>query len=101
MRCIAADEGAATLETIGDEPAADPVLLGDDLIFELRPDAEDGTDRPVAINRVVVRLAVVEEIVNEPALLAVDRHHRAAAPRIEGEIHPRLPVVRTGQKLHQ
>ena len=42
MRGIAADEDAAILETVGDETAADPVLLGDHLVCELRPDPEDG-----------------------------------------------------------
>ena len=89
MRGIAADEDTAVLEAIRHETAADPVLLGDHLVFELRPDPENRTDRPVAVDGIEFRLAVVEEIVDEPALLAVDRHHRAAAARIEREIHPR------------
>ena len=39
-------------EAVGDQPAADPVLLADDLVFEVGADAEDGADRGVAIDRV-------------------------------------------------
>ena len=56
MRGVAADEDAAVAEAVGDQAAADPVLLAEDLVVEIGADAEDGADRPVAIDRVEVRL---------------------------------------------
>src|SRR5262249_43958868 len=92
MRRLAGDEDAAVLELVGDQPAADPILLGDDLVFEAGWCADDVADRPVAVDRVVVRLVIVEKVVNKPGFLPVDRHHGAAATRVEGKIHPsRLP----------
>src|SRR5262249_17430154 len=35
-----------------------------------------------------IRLVVIEKIVNQPGLLAIDGHHGATAARVEGEIHP-------------
>ena len=51
MRGVAADEHAAVAKAIGDQAAADPVLLAEDLVFEIGTDAEDGADRGVAIDR--------------------------------------------------
>src|SRR5262245_41610659 len=88
MGGVAGDEHGSILEAIGDQPAADPVLLGDDFEIEIGPDAKNLADRPGAVYRIVVRLVVVEKIVDEPGFLPVDRNHGAAAARVEREIHP-------------
>src|SRR5262249_38964065 len=88
MRGITGNEHAAVLEAISDQTAADPVLLRDDLEFEVRIDSKNLPNRPAAIDRLVIRLVIVEEIVDQPRLLSVDRHDGAAAPRVKGEIHP-------------
>ena len=54
MRRIAADEDAPVPKAVGDEAAADPVLLRDHLVAEVRSDAKDRADRPVAIDRIEV-----------------------------------------------
>ena len=51
MRGVAADERAALAKTVGDQAAADPVLLAEDFVFEIGADAEDGADRGVAIDQ--------------------------------------------------
>src|SRR5262245_49342474 len=42
----------------------------------------------VEIDGIVIWLVAVKEIVDQPRLLAVDRHHEAAAAWVEREIHP-------------
>jgi hypothetical protein len=64
MRSITSDEHAAALEAISDQTAADPVLLRDDLEFEVRANSEDLPNRPLAINGLVIRLVIVEKIVD-------------------------------------
>jgi hypothetical protein len=50
--------------------------------LKLRPHAEDGADRLVAIDRLEGLVCSVPMVVDEPGLAAIDRHHRAAAVRI-------------------
>src|SRR5262245_47404171 len=88
MRGIAADENASITKAIRDQATADPVLLRDHLIFETRPDAENRSDRPVAIDRIELGLVAVQEIVNEPGLASIDRDRGPAAPRVERKVHP-------------
>src|SRR5262245_8215026 len=98
MRGVAGDKGTATVEAISDQPAANPVFLRNNLVLELRAHAQNLPDGPVPVDRIVIRLVVVEKIVDEPGLLAINRHHGAAAARVEGEIHPGL---RPGQQADQ
>src|SRR5215831_12257957 len=99
MRGVAADEGTPVAEAVGDEPASDPILLRDDIVAEVRPDAENGADRPVAVDRIEFRLAAVEEIVDQPPLASVDGDRGAAAARIEREIEPAALAWQQAQKL--
>ena len=93
MRAVAADEDAPVAEPVGDETAADPVLLADDLIVEIIANAEDRTDRGVAVDRVEILLMLVEVIMDQPRLAPVDRHRVARAARIERQVHPaRTPL---------
>ena len=64
MRGVAADERAALAEPVGDEAAADPVFLAQDLVFEVRTDAEDGADGGVAIDRLEGLVLLVKVIVD-------------------------------------
>ena len=75
-------------EAVGDQAAADPVLLAQHLVFELGTDAQDVADRPVAVDRLEVLLRAVQVIVDQPRLAAVDGDHGAAAARIERQRHP-------------
>jgi hypothetical protein len=85
MGCIAGDEDPAVAELVGDETAPEPVLLGKDLVLEALVDAEDGPDRPIAIDGLEIRLVGPQIVVNDPALPAVDRVDIARSPRVEGE----------------
>ncbi len=76
MRRIAADEDPPVAETVGHQAAADPVFLAEDAVLEAFVDAEDGADRPVAIDRVELRLVGLEVVVDQPAVMAVDRNRR-------------------------
>src|SRR5262245_19715404 len=98
MRGVAGDKDTTIVEAISDQPAANPVLLRNNLVFELGAHAQDLPDGPVPVDRIVVRLVVVEKIADEPGLLAINRHHGAAAARVEGEIHPGR---RPGQQADQ
>ena len=56
MRRVAGDEGAAVAELVCDQPASDPILPGDDVLAEIRTDAEDGADAGVAVDLFEIRL---------------------------------------------
>ncbi len=98
MRGVAADEDPAVAEAIGHQPAPDPVLLAEDFVLEPLVDAEDGTDRPVAIDRVELRLVGPQMIMDQPAVVAVDRNGGAGTSRVEREHHPGR-LVRAHQLL--
>ena len=51
MRGVAADEHAPVAKAVGDQAAADPVFLAEELVFEIGADAEDGADRGVAVDQ--------------------------------------------------
>jgi hypothetical protein len=73
MRGVAADEGAPFAKAVGDQAAADPVFLAEDLVFEIGADAENGADRGVAIDRLEGLVFLVEVVMDQPFLAAVDR----------------------------
>ena len=50
MRGVAADENASITKAVGDQSTPNPVLFRNDLIFEIRSDAEDRPDGPVPID---------------------------------------------------
>ena len=83
MRGIATDEDAAIAEPIGQHAPADPVLLAQDLIFELQSDTEDQTDAAIAVDSGEVRLIRAQVVVDQPGLAAIDGEHVGAAPRIQ------------------
>ncbi len=99
MRRVAAEEDAPVAEAIRDEAATEPILLADDLVAEIRADAEDGADRPIAVNRVEVRLIVLEVIVDQPRLAPVDGVDGAAATRVERDVPPRGRPAHERQQL--
>ena len=82
VRGVAGDEDAPVAEAVGDEAAADPVFLADDLVREVGADAEDGADARIAVDRLEVFLARHQVVVDEPGLVAVDREADAAAARV-------------------
>src|SRR5262249_52949678 len=86
-------------EVIRNETSANPILVRDHLIREIRADAEDGTDRPVAVDRVVAWFLLSQRIVHEPVLAAVDRKDVAAAPRISDLVEPGRRPGTKGKKL--
>ena len=88
MSGIAADEDAPITKLIRDQTAAHPVFFRNDFVVKIGPDTEYLADRPIAINRIISRLAVVEEVVNIPIVLAIDGDRGAATARIECEVHP-------------
>src|SRR5262249_13219957 len=98
MRRIPADEDPAVAKAIRDEPAADPVLMRDHLVGEIRSDPENGADRPVTIDGVRL-LVLVEKVVHDPCLAAVDREDRAAASWIEDLAEPRRARRHAREKL--
>jgi hypothetical protein len=55
---IPTDEEPSVTKPIGNESAADPVLLGNDLISKVGSHAEDRTNGPIAIDRIRLGLAV-------------------------------------------
>src|SRR5260370_10709546 len=83
MRGIAGDEGAAVAKLVGDQAAAVPILLRDDLVVEAGVDAEDSAETAVAIDGIEIALAGLHVIMHQPALAAVDRIHHARTPRID------------------
>src|SRR5215472_8802847 len=89
MRGVAADEDAPVMELVGNETAADPILFGKHLIGEVWPNTEDGTNGPVAINRIETGLVAIKVVMNKPPLTTIDCHDGTAASRIECDIHPR------------
>ena len=54
---VSTDECAAVLEAIGYQPPSEPVLLSEQLVLEIRPDAEQCTDAGVPVDRFEVRFA--------------------------------------------
>jgi DNA-binding winged helix-turn-helix (wHTH) protein len=85
---IAADEDAPIEKSVGDESAANPVFFRDHLVAEVGSDPEDSANRPVAIDRIELRLAMIEGIVDLPRFQAIDGDRGSAASRIERKIHP-------------
>src|SRR5262249_4611385 len=71
VRRAPADECPPVAEAVGDESAADPVFLRDDLVGEVRTDAQYRTYRPVAVHRVEIRFPAVEPVVDDPGAAAV------------------------------
>ena len=90
MRGIAADIRAAVAEPVGHQPPPDPVFLRDHLVAEVRPDAEDGADRPVAVDRIELGLADV------PSSIALIKDGRLKALAVSSvKRYPLLPDVPT------
>src|SRR5581483_10506348 len=79
---------AAIAEAVGHEATADPILLADDLVLEGIIHAENGAQRPVAIDAVELDFFGCEVIVDQPVVATVDRDGRAATARIERHGHP-------------
>ena len=98
---IAAYKHSPLLEPIGDQAAADPVLLGDHLVFEVRPHAEYLADRPVAIDGIEFGFMRLQVIVDQPSVSSVDRDSRAAAARIERQIHPGVFAGKHRQEIRR
>src|SRR5436190_15421775 len=88
MRRVSTDEDAPVTKAIGNEAAANPILVRDRLITDVRADAEDGTDRPVAVDGVVFGFFFLEKIIDQPVLVPIDRKHAPAAPGISELIGP-------------
>ena len=88
MGGVAADEHALIAKAVRDEAAPHPVLFREDLVFEAMVNAEDGPDSPIAIDRFIPRLVVIEEIVNEPIGATIDGEHVAAAAGIQRLVEP-------------
>jgi hypothetical protein len=51
MRCVTTDEHAPIAEFVGKQAAANPILLRQDLVFEVRADAQNLPDAAIAIDR--------------------------------------------------
>src|SRR5262245_66566559 len=95
MRGVAGDKGTATVEAISDQPAANPVFLRNNLVLELRAHAQDLPDGPVPVDRIVIRLVVVEKIWEEPGLLPINPNPVAAGAGVEGGL---LHGLRPGRR---
>jgi hypothetical protein len=99
MRRIAGDKGATIAKLVRDQTAPIPILPGDDLVFEVGPDAEDGPDTGVAVHRIEIALAGLHVIVHQPSLAAIDRIHHAGAAGIDGAGAPGGLVVLTAEEV--
>ena len=84
MRGVAGDEGATIAKPVGDQAAAVPVFVRDDLVFEIGFHPEDGAQGCIAIDLVEIALAGLHVIVHQPAFAAIDRVDHARAPRVDG-----------------
>ena len=83
MRAVAADHHPAVPEPVGDEAAADPVLVGEHFIVERVVHAQDGADRRIAIDHGEILLMFVEIVVDQPRFAPVDRDGVARPARVE------------------
>src|SRR5256714_8586927 len=83
MRRVARDEYRSVTKLVGDEPASEPILPGDNVVLEMRADAENGADARVAIHGIEIRLVGPQVIVNQPTLVAVDGVHHAGTTRVD------------------
>ena len=63
------------------------ILVGQELVLEVRPNAENRADHPVAIEMIQPGFSGIGEILHVP-VLPVDGHRHAAAARIEREVEP-------------
>ncbi len=88
VRSVAADEHAPVTELARHEPASDPILLGQDLVLDLRSDAENRAYHSVPIEVIQLCFSGIGEILQVPGLLTVDGHRYAASARIEREVEP-------------
>src|SRR5215472_17741649 len=88
MRGVTANEHAAIPKLARDEPAGDPILAGQDLVLEVRPDTENRADHPVAIKVIQPGFSRIRVILYVPGLPPVDSHRHAATARIERGVEP-------------
>src|SRR4030081_3718263 len=95
MGRIASDENRTLPKLVSDQPASVPVLSGDDVVAEVRPDAEDGADAGVAVDGIEIQLAWPQIIMHQPSLAAIDRIYHSGAAGIDDAGAPRrhLPLT--------
>ncbi len=93
---VAADEHPPVPEPLGHQPPADPVLIGQELVFEVRPHPQDGADAAVAVHRREVPLVALEVVMDQPGLFAVDGDEVAGALGVVDVAHPGRPPLDHG-----
>ena len=82
MRRVSADEDPPVAKAVRHKAAADPIFFGDQFVTKVLTHTEDGTDRPIPVDRIELGLLVRKIVVHQPPLAAVDREYGPAAPRI-------------------
>src|SRR5262249_35621094 len=98
MRGISADENPPVTKPVSDEPAASPCLVGNHVILEVRSDAENRSNGPVAIDCIKLTLAIRQCVADDPSLAPIDCDDISAAAGVERKIDP---GGLTRQKLDQ
>src|SRR4029077_21252315 len=83
MRGVAREESTAVAKAACDQPAPVTVLFGDDVVFEIGADAEDGPNTGVAIDFLEVDLARAHIIVDQPSFASVDGVDHPGTARVD------------------
>ena len=98
MRRIATQEHAPVAELVGDQAAAVPIFLADDLVFEFRPDPDHQAETPVPIDRFEVRFVRAQIAVQQPGLPPINGKDVGAAPGVDRLVRPRRPCLHHPQQ---
>ena len=100
MRRISAKEDASIAELVRNEPATEPILLRDDLVVEIRADAENGADRAIAIDALEIGFIIAQVIVDEKGLAPVDRIDAADDCLFVGDVSHDVLFPRVAAVIH-
>src|SRR5439155_13225038 len=96
---IAREKDAPVAKSFSDQAPSDPVLLRNDLIREVRADAENRANAAITIYHIKIELVGPQKIENHPKLAAVNRDHIATQLRIERICHPGSFVLLLSDEL--